>query len=65
VLKCAFVDLLEDEDADGVVRDELERHLITRARRADDSQREMLDRVTAAVVPTVANEDHARHALGR
>jgi transcriptional regulator with XRE-family HTH domain len=57
VLKCAFVDLIPDEDAEGVIRDEHERLLIERYRLADPARREDLERVAAALVPLPANED--------
>lgn len=57
VLKCAFVDLIPDEDAAGVIRNDHERMLIDRYRSADASQRDMLERVAAAVVPLVSNDD--------
>jgi transcriptional regulator with XRE-family HTH domain len=41
VLKCAFVDLIADEDAAGVIRNDHERLLIERYRQADDQPREI------------------------
>jgi transcriptional regulator with XRE-family HTH domain len=57
VLGCAFVDLLDDDDADGVLRSDAERQLLERYRRADDARRQDLERVAAALVPLPANED--------
>ena len=62
VLKCAFVDLIADEDADGVIRDEHERLLISRYRQADERRRQDLDAVAAALVPLPANEDRGEAA---
>jgi transcriptional regulator with XRE-family HTH domain len=57
VLNCAFVDLLADEDAAGVIRNDHERTLIERYRSADAAKREDLERVAAALVPLPANAD--------
>jgi transcriptional regulator with XRE-family HTH domain len=57
VLKCKFVDLIPDEDADGVIRSDQERQLLERYRRADDQRREDLERVAAALVPLSANDE--------
>jgi transcriptional regulator with XRE-family HTH domain len=56
VLGCAAADLLPDEDVPDRLRSDLERQLIERVRHADDLQRDMLERVTAAVVPVGAND---------
>jgi transcriptional regulator with XRE-family HTH domain len=55
VLNCAFVDLIPDEDAEGVIRDERERLLIERYRKADAGKRHDLEAVAAALVPLPAN----------
>ena len=49
-LKCSPADLLTDDDNPDRLRSEFEKHLIERCRKADEAQRQMLDRVTAAVV---------------
>lgn len=57
VLNCAFVDLIPDEDAAGVIRNEHERLLIERYRHADDAKRDDLERVAAALIPLPANDE--------
>jgi hypothetical protein len=59
VLKCAFVDLIADEDAAGVIRNDHERLLIERYRRADDRSARP-GAVAAALVPLPANGDGGR-----
>lgn len=57
VLNCRFVDLLDDDDAAGVIRSDAESRLLERYRKADDARREDLERVAAALVPLPANGD--------
>ena len=52
VLECSPADLLTDDDNPDRLRNQFEKHLIERCRKADPTQRDMLDRVTAAVVPS-------------
>lgn len=59
VLSCSPADLLTDDDNPDRLRDDVERHLVERARVADETQRDMLERVTAAVVPIAANREQA------
>lgn len=60
VLGCSAADLLPDEDVPDRLRNSFERHLIERARIADDAQRETLERVAAAVIPLADNDDRAQ-----
>lgn len=62
VLGCAFVDLIADEDATGVIRDDHERLLIERYRLADDSRRQDLERVAEALVPLPVNDEREARA---
>lgn len=60
VLGCRFVDLLDDDDAAGVIRNDAESLLLERYRQADDHRREDLERVAAALVPLPANGNAER-----
>jgi transcriptional regulator with XRE-family HTH domain len=55
-LGCAPADLLDEQD-NPYLLDDHERGLVERYRAADTEQREMLERVAAAVVPLIANDD--------
>lgn len=62
VLGCAFVDLIPDADAEGVIRNDAERMLLERYRNADDRRRQDLEAIAATLVPLPANEDEPRAA---
>lgn len=56
VLQCRFVDLIPDDDAEGVIRNAAENLFLERYRKADEVKRQDLERVAAALVPLPANE---------
>lgn len=58
ILGCTPADLLDDDDNPDRL-DAHERLLVTRYRKADATQRETLEKVTAVIVPIAANEEQA------